>query len=68
MERNLARLKAATYNDNKEEISILRMKFEPTITLFERSNAVHALTRAATEIGVRYVRRSQQLFIFSTNK
>jgi hypothetical protein len=49
-----ARLKAATYTQNKRtQTSMPRVGFEPTTPVFERAKTVHALGRAVTVIGHR---------------
>jgi hypothetical protein len=43
------------------QTSMFRVGFKPTNPVFERAKTVHALDRAATEIGIRNVVRNQNL-------
>jgi hypothetical protein len=45
--------KAAAYTQNKRtQISVPRLRLEPTIQVFERAKTDHDLDRAATVIGL----------------
>jgi hypothetical protein len=53
LDRRSARLKAATYTQNKRtQTSMSRVGFEPTNPVFEWAKTCHALDRAASVIGL----------------
>jgi hypothetical protein len=53
--RPLPTQKTTQTQNKRTQTSMLRVGFEPTMSVFQRTKAVHALDRAAAVIDIKYI-------------